>query len=187
VTDEIEKRRMLAGELYLSADPGLAAERRRARRLMRLYNQTTEEEADRRREILRELLGAVGSRVEIEPAFRCDYGSNIRLGDGFYANFDCIILDCNTVTIGRDVKLGPRVQILTAYHPIDPAVRSSGRELAAPVTIGDAAWIGAGAIINPGVTIGAGTTIGAGSVVTRSIPAGVVAAGVPCRVLRQLA
>jgi maltose O-acetyltransferase len=181
-----EKERMLAGELYLSADPTLVAERLRARRLTRLYNQTTEDQPDRRGEILRELLGEVGSRVEIEPTFRCDYGSNIRIGDNFYANFDCIILDCHTVTIGRNVMLAPRVQILTAYHPIDPEVRASGRELAAPVTLGDDVWIGAGVIINPGVTIGPGTTIGAGSVVTRSIPANVVAAGVPCRVIRQI-
>ena len=186
MTEITEKQRMLAGELYLSADPELVAERQRARRLTRIYNQTTEDEPGRRLEILRELLAEVGTRVDIEPTFRCDYGSNIRVGDGFYANFDCIILDCNTVTIGRDVMLAPRVQILTAYHPIEPKPRISGRELAAPVTIGDEVWIGAGVIINPGVTIGSGTTIGAGSVVTRSIPANVVAAGVPCRVLRHL-
>lgn len=186
MTELTEKQKMLAGELYLAADPELVAERLRARRLTRLYNGTTEEEASRRLEILRELLGGVGARVDIEPPFRCDYGSNIRLGDGFYANFDCIILDCAPVTIGRDVKLGPRVQIVAAYHPTDPVARASGRELAAPVTIGDGVWIGAGAIIGPKVTIGAGTTIGAGSVVTRDIPARVVAAGVPCRVIRTL-
>jgi maltose O-acetyltransferase len=181
-----EKQRMMAGEPYLASDPELVAERRRARRLSRLYNLTTEDEPDRRAEILRELFGLVGARAEVEPTFRCDYGRNIRVGDGFYANFDCIILDCNLVTIGRDVKLGPRVQIVAAYHPTDPALRASGRELAAPVTIGDEVWIGAGAIVGPGVTIGSGTTIGAGSVVTRDIPARVVAAGVPCRVIRAL-
>ncbi len=185
--EKTEKQKMLAGELYLASDPELTAGRTRARRLTRLYNQTTEEEIDRRLEILRTLLAAVGPRVEIEPPFRCDYGSNIRVGDGFYANFDCVILDCNAVTIGRDVKLGPRVQILAASHPIDPRVLETGRELAAPVTIGDDVWVGAGAIIGPGVTIGSGTTIGAGSVVTRDIPSNVVAAGVPCRVIRHLA
>jgi maltose O-acetyltransferase len=182
-----ERELMLAGEMYLASDPELKAARLRARRLTRLYNQSTEEEGERRLEILRELFGAVGARVEIEPPLRCDYGSLIRVGDNFYANFDCVILDCNPVTIGRDVKLGPRVQIIAATHPTDPLLRATGRELGAPVTIGDEVWIGAGAIIGPGVTIGPGTTIGAGSVVTRDIPAHVVAAGVPCRVLRQLA
>lgn len=181
-----EKQLMLAGAMYLASDPTLVAERRRARRLARLYNGTTEEEPDRRAEILRELLGSVGRDVEIEPTFRVDYGSNITVGDRFYANFDCIILDCNTVTIGDRVMLAPRVQILTAYHPLEPVARSSGRELAAPIAIGDDVWLGAGAIVCPGVTIGAGTTIGAGSVVNRDIPAGVVAAGIPCRVLRPI-
>lgn len=179
-----EKQRMLAGEPYLAADPELAADRLRARRLTRLYNATAEDEPDRRRALLAELLGTVGPDVEVEPTFRCDYGWNIHAGDRFYANFDCVILDVNPVVIGRGVKLGPRVQIVTAFHPTDPAARASGRELGAPVTIGDGVWIGAGAIVNPGVTIGAGTTVGAGSVVTRDLPAGVVAAGVPCRVLR---
>jgi maltose O-acetyltransferase len=186
VPEMTEKEKMLAGELYLASDPELTAERLRARRLTRLYNQTTEEEPARRLEILRELLGAVGEPVEIEPPFRCDYGSNIRIGDRFYANFDCIILDCSAVTIGRDVKFGPRVQIIGAFHPTDPVLRTAGRELGAPVTIGDNVWISAGVIVGPGVTIGSGTTIGAGSVVTRDIPAHSVAVGVPCRVIRSL-
>ncbi len=186
MSDLTEWRLMLAGEPYLASDPDLTARRGRARRLTRLYNQTTEEETERRRELLAELVGRLGQRVEIEPPFRCDYGENIMLGDGFYANYDCIILDCNLVTIGQDVKLGPRVQLLAAYHPVDPRLRESGRELSAPVTIGDRVWIGAGAIVCPGVSIGSGTTIGAGSVVTRDIPPGVVAAGIPCRILRPL-
>jgi maltose O-acetyltransferase len=186
VNESTERDKMRAGELYLASDPELTALRRRARRLTRLYNSTTEEEPNRRLEILRELFAQVGDRIEVEPPFRCDYGSQIRIGNGFYANFDCIILDCNLVTIGRNVKLGPRVQIIAGFHPTDPVVRSAGPELAAPVTIGDDVWIGAGAIIGPGVTIGAGTTIGAGSVVTRDVPPRVVAVGVPCRVLRHL-
>ena len=182
-----EKDLMLAGELYLASDPELVALRLRARRLTRLYNATTEEEPERRLALLRSLFGAVEGKAEVEPTFRCDYGGNVRVGDGFYANFDCVILDCNVVTIGREVKFGPRVQVITAYHPTEPAARSSGRELAGPVTIGDRAWIGAGAIVCPNVTIGAGTTVGAGSVVTRDLPPNVVAAGVPCRVLRTLA
>jgi maltose O-acetyltransferase len=182
----LEKVLMLAGEPYLSADPDLVLERRNARQLTRLYNATIEDEPERRRQILLELLGTIGDRCEIEPPFRCDYGSLIALGDNFYANFGCVILDCNRVTIGRDVKFGPGVQIYAATHPVDPIVRASGRELALPVTIGDGVWVGGGSIILPGVTIGDGTTIGAGSVVAKSIPARVVAAGVPCRVIRSL-
>ena len=177
---------MLAGEPYLSADPLLVLERRNARRLTRLYNATTEDEDDLRRSILAELLGEVGESVQIEPPFRCDYGSLIRVGANFYANFGCVILDCNRVTIGRDVMFAPDVHIYAATHPTDPVERISGRELAFPVTIGDRVWIGGGSKILPGVTIGEGTTIAAGSVVSRSIPARVVAAGVPCRVIREL-
>ncbi|GAC1464276.1 MAG: sugar O-acetyltransferase [Isosphaeraceae bacterium] len=181
-----EKQRMLSGEPYLASDPELVAERLKARRLTRLYNRSQEGDAGGRSKLLRALFRQAGERVEIEPPFRCDYGSNIAVGDGFYANFDCIILDCHAVTIGREVKLGPRVQILAAYHPTDPGVRASGHELSAPVTIDDGVWIGAGAIICPGVRIGPGTTVGAGSVVTRDLPGGVLAVGVPCRVVREL-
>jgi maltose O-acetyltransferase len=179
-----EKALMLAGEPYLASDPSLTAERRNARRLTRLYNGTTEDEAERRREILVELLGRVGERCEIEPPFRCDYGSLIRLGDNFYANFGCVILDCNFVSIGRDVKFGPGVHIYAATHPVSPETRASGRELGVPVTIEDGVWVGGGSIILPGVTIGEGSTIAAGSVVSKPIPPRVVAAGVPCRVIR---
>jgi len=180
-----ERELMLAGELYLAADPELVAERRRARRLTRLYNLTTEEEPDRRPELLRALFGTVGPAVEIEPPFHCDYGWNIDAGDGLYMNFGCVILDCNPVRIGANVLFGPYVQLYAGFHPTDPALRRTGRELAAPITIGDNVWIGGGAIICPGVTIGENSTIGAGSVVTRDIPAGVVAVGNPCRVLRE--
>jgi maltose O-acetyltransferase len=151
-----------------------------------LYNQTTEEEAARRLELLRELLGAVGTPVEIEPPFACDYGANVFVGDGLYVNFGCVILDCARVNIGRNVQIGPGVHIYTAYHPTDAAQRATGLELASPLCIGDNVWIGGGSIICPGVTIGEGTTVGAGSVVVREVPAGVVAAGNPCRVLRRL-
>jgi maltose O-acetyltransferase len=186
VADRTEKEKMLAGEPYLASDPELREERRRARCLTRLYNQTTEEERGRRTEILRELFGAGGASASIEPPFHCDYGSNIIVGDNVFMNFGCVVLDCNVVRIGDDVQCGPGVQIYAAYHPTDPAARSAAPELAAPVTIGANVWIGGGAIICPGVSIGANTTIGAGSVVTRDIPANVVAAGNPCRVIRTL-
>lgn len=181
-----EKQKMLAGELYLASDPELAAGSQRALHLLRQYNQTTIDERPRRTQLLQELLGQVGENPFIVPPLHCDYGSNIYLGDRFYMNYGGVILDCNTVHIGNDVMCAPYVQIYTAYHPTDPTVRLSGRELAAPIRIGNNVWIGGGAIICPGVTIGDNTTIGAGSVVTKDIPANVVAVGNPCRVLRHL-
>ncbi|MDF2439598.1 MAG: maltose O-acetyltransferase [Abditibacteriota bacterium] len=176
---------MLDGEMYNPSDEELAIGRQRARRLTRLYNATHEDEVARRIEIITELFGAVGPRVEIEPPFRCDYGENILVGDNFYANFGCIILDCARVEIGSNVLLAPNVQIYTAAHPFDAAERASGREFARPISIGDNVWVGGGAIICPGVSIGENTIIGAGSVVTKNIPANVIAAGNPCRVLRE--
>jgi maltose O-acetyltransferase len=181
-----EKQRMLAGELYCASDPELMQERRRARALTRLYNLTTEEELDQRQAILRELLGSVGSDVWVEPPVYCDYGSNIRLGSGAYLNFGCVILDCNIVDIGAKVLFGPSVQIYAASHPTSAGDRASGLEHARPVTIGDNTWIGGGAIVCPGVTVGGNTTIGAGSVVVTDVPANVIAAGNPCRVIREL-
>ncbi len=177
---------MLAGELYLGWDPQLFSERARARTLLRAYNQTTEEELKQRQELLSQLLGAVGAGTWIEPPFFCDYGEHIRLGERVYMNFQCVILDCNPVTLGDDVFLGPAVQLYAATHPLDPDQRIQGPELGRPITIGSKVWIGGGSIICPGVTIGEGTTIGAGSVVTRDIPAYVFAAGNPCRVIRNL-
>lgn len=182
-----EREKMLAGELYLASDPELTQGRQRARRLTRLYNATTEEEEAARLQLLEELFGSVGKGAFIEPPFRCDYGDNIQAGERFYVNFGCVILDCAPVRIGDDVKFGPSVQLYAAYHPIDALTRIAGPELAAPITIGARVWLGGGVIVCPGVTIGANTTIGAGSVVTKDIPANVIAVGNPCRVIRELA
>jgi len=181
-----EREKMLTGELYLASDPELVALRQGARRLTRLFNQTTEDEPETRDALLRELLGTAGQGIFIEPPFRCDYGGNIRIGDRFYANFGLVVLDCARVQIGDDVMFGPSVHLYAATHPLDAHQRIQGPELAAPITIGDRVWIGGGAIICPGVTIGSRTTIGAGSVVTKDIPSNVVAAGNPCRVMREL-
>jgi maltose O-acetyltransferase len=181
-----EKQKMLAGELYIAADPELVADRKRARRLMRLFNRTTEEEIPEREGLLRELLGRAGARIEIEPPFYCDYGSNIYAGNHLYLNFDCVILDCARVRFGANVACGPGVHIYAATHPLDAGQRIKGPELARPVTIGDNVWIGGGAIVCPGVTIGDNSSIGAGSVVTRDIPPNVLAAGNPCRVVRAV-
>ena len=186
MTAKTEKQKMLAGELYLASDSELVRERTRARRLIRRYNLTTEDESKQRLSILSELFGAVGANVWIEPPFYCDYGSNIFIANKAYLNFGCVILDCNTVHIGENASLGPSVQVYTAYHPTDATLRVAGPELAAPVTIGNNVWVGGGAVICPGVTIGDNTTIGAGSVVVKDIPANVVAVGNPCRVIRRL-
>jgi maltose O-acetyltransferase len=181
-----ERDKMLAGEPYLSGDPELVAARLACRRLLARFNHSDPGDRDARTRLLRELCASVGESSWIEPPFSCDYGTNIRLGHAFYANFNCVVLDCAEVTFGDDVLLGPAVQIYTAGHPLDAEQRSAGVEFARPVHIGSRVWLGGGAIVLPGVTIGDGSVIGAGSVVTRDIPAGVLAHGNPCRVVRQL-
>lgn len=181
-----EKEKMLAGKMYDSRDPELKADAARSRRLTRLFNNTTEEQRDYRTQILKELFGNTGEHIYIEPPFRCDYGSNTYIGENFYANFDCIILDVAEVHIGSNCLFGPRVCVFTPCHPIDAEIRNSGKESGKPVVIGDNVWIGGNAVINPGVTIGSNTVIGSGSVVTRDIPDNVIAAGNPCCVIRPI-
>lgn len=181
-----EKDKMIAGQWYRSSDGLLRDERRRARRLLKVFNESPPDAIQERTRVLKELLGTLGQGTEIEPPFYCDYGYNISIGDNFYANFNCVVLDCATVTIGDNVFLGPNVQIYTATHPLAMEERNNGLEAAKPIVIEDSAWICGGVIINPGMTIGKGTTIGAGSVVTRDIPPDVFAAGNPCRVIRNL-
>ena len=181
-----EREKMLRGELYVAADPELVAARVRARRLFARLNASEPDDDVGRRALLHELLGAFGRESWIEPPFYCDYGTQIRLGEGVFVNFGAVFLDPAAITIGDQAQLGPNVQLLTADHPRDAATRSAGPELARPIAIGARVWLGGGVIVCPGVAIGADSTIGAGSVVIRDIPAGVVAAGNPCRVLRHL-
>ncbi|MGI6748580.1 MAG: sugar O-acetyltransferase [Anaerovoracaceae bacterium] len=180
-----EKEKMLAGDLYDSANDELVKEREYARNLTFEFNHTKPGEKEKRQKIIKRLINAKGSFL-IEPPFHCDYGYNIEIGENFYANFGCIILDVNKVKIGDNVLLAPNVQILTALHPIDPADRITGIEFAKPITIGNNVWIGGGAILLPGVKIGNNVTIGAGSVVTKDIPENVVAVGNPCIVVKNL-
>ena len=175
---------MLAGELYFAGDPELVEERDRCERLMRAFN--AEPDPGARGALLRELLGEVGEGSDVRPPFFCDYGYNVKLGSGVFLNFNCVILDVVAVMIGDRVQIGSSVQILAADHPLDPQTRATGAENGRPVAIEDDVWIGSGAILCPGVTVGRGSVIGAGSVVTREIPAGVLAVGNPCRVLREL-
>lgn len=134
-----------------------------------------------RQPLYRELFGSFSSGF-IEPDFYCDYGYNIFLGDNFFANHHCIMLDADTITIGNRVLLGPGVHIYTTTHPLDAVERASGMQCSAPIVIEDDVWIGGNSVVMPGVTLGKGAVIGAGSVVTRSIAAGTVAFGNPCRV-----
>ena len=182
-----EKEKMLAGELYNALDPELVAGRRRCRLLLKRLNDSRDDETELRRELLLELFGAQGAQAWIEPPFYCDYGSNIRLGQNVYFNFNCVILDVAPVTLGDNVMCGPNVQIYTATHPVDWQERAQGLEFAKPITVGAHVWIGGGAILCPGVRVGDRTVLGAGSVVTKDIPADVFAAGNPCRVIRPLA
>src|SRR5262245_23728003 len=186
VTPDSERARMLRGELYVASDPELVAARTRARRLWARYNSSDPEAALERRRLLEELLGAVGAEVAVEPPFYCDYGTQITLEDGVFVNMNCVFLDPAAIRIGRQTFLGPCVQLLTPTHPLDAAARVAGPEAARPITIRPRVPLGAGVIVGPGGTIGADTTIGAGSVVVRDVPAGVVAVGNPCRVVRSL-
>ena len=181
-----QKEMMLSGMLYDSRDPQLREDAARSRRLTRLFNNTTEEQQDYRTQLLKELFGSTGENIYIEPPFRCDYGSNTYIGEDFYANFDCIILDVAQVHIGSHCLFGPRVCIYTPSHPIDADIRNTGTELGKPVTIGNNVWVGGSAVINPGVTIGSNVIIGSGSVVTKDIPDNVIAAENPCRVIRSI-
>jgi maltose O-acetyltransferase len=179
------REKMIAGELYDPLDAELVAGRERARNLCQHLNATREVDQAERRRILRELLGAGGDDVWMQPPFFCDYGSNIYLGRKCFFNFNCIILDVCTVRIGDYVFFGPAVQIYTATHPMEYELRRT-QEFGKPVEIGSDVWVGGGAIICPGVRVGSRTVIGAGSVVTRDIPDDVFAAGNPCRVIRTL-
>jgi len=176
---------MMAGELYDPLDAELVAGRGRARDLCQALNATRESEQAERRRILQALFGQGGDTVWMQPPFYCDYGSNIELGERVFFNFNCVVLDVCRVRIGSFTLFGPAVQIYTPLHPLDAELRRQ-QEFGKPVEIGPDVWVGGGAIILPGVTIGARAVIGAGSVVTRDVPAGVFAAGNPCRVIRAI-
>ncbi len=180
-----EKDKMLAGELYDPLDPELVHARERARDLCWALNATRDADADERRRLLRELFGTGGDSVWMQPPFFCDYGANIHLGERVFFNFNCVVLDVCPVTIGSFTLFAPAVQIYTATHPLNAALRRQ-QEFAKPITIGSDVWVGGATVICPGVTIGSRSVIGAGSVVTRDIPAGVLAAGNPCRVIREI-
>lgn len=182
---ESERSKMLAGKLYDPFATELVAARDRARDLCHALNLSRESDQDERRGILKDLFGAGGDTVWMQPPFYCDYGSNTYLGERVFFNFNCIVLDVCEVKIGDYTLFGPGVQILTPVHPFNAQLRRQ-QEFGKPIDIGADVWVGGGALILAGVHIGSRSIIGAGSVVTRDIPDGVFAAGNPCRVIRDV-
>ena len=177
---------MIAGELYDPLDAVLVADRLRTRLLLKELNNAGEDETEKRKDILAKLVPNAGEGLWLQPPFYCDYGYNLHMGERVFFNFNCVVLDVSTVTIGSRAMFGPNVQLYTATHPMNHIERASGLEYAKPIVIGDDVWVGGSVVVCPGVTIGHRSVIGAGSVVTKDIPADVFAAGNPCRVIRQL-
>ena len=180
------KDRIARGELYIGTDDDLAAEYERAQLILERYNASAFAEQELRDRLLRELLKACGEGVHVRPPFRLEYGTGVSIGARTFLNYDCLMLDVAPVTVGADCQVASRVQFITATHPIDPQVRRIGWETAKPITVGDNVWLSSGVILCPGVTIGDDTVVGAGAVVTRDLPAGVVAMGVPARAVREI-
>lgn len=181
-----QKERMLAGLPYKAWLDGLTEERDANKVRIWRYNQLSPADREARDKLIREIIGKYGKSVSFEAPFHCDYGWNIEVGENFYANYNCTILDVGHVKIGKNAMFAPNVSIFTAGHPVHPDSRNSGYEYGIPVTIGDNVWLGGGVIVTPGVTIGNNVVIGAGSVVTKDIPDNVIAVGNPCRVLRAI-
>lgn len=181
-----EKEKMLAGKSYFSGGEELTEERQRAKRLTYRFNNLHPDALKEKEAILRELFGTVGENLWLEEPLHCDYGYNVHVGNNFYGNYNLVILDCAEVNIGNNVFIAPNVSIFAAGHPLHHEARDAMQEYAAPVTIGNSVWIGGGVIINPGVTIGSRVVIGSGSVVTKDIPDNCIAAGNPCRVIREI-
>lgn len=196
MSNKSEKERMLAGDPYNSRDPELLGMYHKARSLLATYAETPSTDAAAKQDVLKSLLGSMGAGVWIEAPFFCDYGENISIGNEVFINYNCVLLDCNRITIGNNVLIGPAVQVYTATHPLDARERISLNNdgagsaqyvtRALPVRIGNNVWLGGGAILMPGVEIGDNTTIGAGAIVAKSVPANVFAAGNPCCIIREL-
>lgn len=180
------KGKMLNCEYYISWDEELTLEREKAKDLLFEFNSTRPSLREEREEIIHKLFGKVGKNCWIESPFNCDYGYNITVGDNFYTNTNCCILDCAKITIGNNVWIGPNVGIYTPNHAFDSKERTDGYEKSFPIEIGDNVWIGGGVTIIGGVKIGQNSIIGAGSVVTKNIPDGVIAAGNPAKVIREI-
>lgn len=182
-----EKEKCAAGLLYdANYDKELERERLACKDLCSEYNHLAPSQLEKRTELMKRILGKTGTRFFMEQTFWCDYGYNIEIGENFYANHNCVILDAARVVFGDNVFIAPNCGFYTAGHPLDAETRNAGLEYARPITVGDDVWIGGNVVVLPGVRIGSNTVIGAGSVVTRDIPPGVVAVGNPCRILKKI-
>lgn len=181
-----QKERMLAGLPYKAWLDGLSEERLENKLKVYEYNLLRPDETDKINELIKKILGKTGDRVFIEQPFHCDYGKNIEVGNNFFANYNCTILDVGKVIIGKNVQFAPNVSLYTAGHPIHPDSRNSGYEYGIGITIGDNVWLGGNVVVNPGVHIGNNVVIGSGSVVTKDIPDNVIAVGNPCKVIHQI-
>jgi len=180
------REKMKNGMLYVDTGEGLDEERKRCKELLYDYNNTRPSEEVKRKQLLKELLGDMGEEIWIEPPVHMAYGTNVHIGNHFYANFNLVIVDDIDVYIGEHVMIAPNVTITPTGHPVDPEIRKPGTQFSIPVRIGNDVWIGSNVVILPGVNIGDNSVIGAGSVVTQDIPENVVAVGNPCHVLRKI-
>lgn len=182
-----EKEKMLAGKIYdANYDQELIDARADAKELCYDFNHARPSQEAKRQDIIRQLLGKTGKEFEITGPFYCDYGFNIEIGENFYANHNLVILDGAKVTFGDNVFVAPDCGFYTAGHPLDADRRNKGLEYAKPITVGNNVWFGGGVKVMPGVTIGDGAVIGGGSVVTKDIPANMIAVGNPCKPIREI-
>ncbi len=182
-----EKEKMLAGEYYKSMeDTVLVEERKKVKDLCYQYNSLSPYEEEKKTNLIKQMFGKTGENIIVEPSFYCDYGYNIEVGENFYMNHNCVILDCNKVVFGDNVLVGPNCSFYTPLHPMDAETRNTGVEKALPITVGNNVWFGGSVTVLPGVTIGDNAVIGAGSVVTKDIPANTLAVGNPCKVVRNI-
>jgi len=182
-----EKEKCNAGQLYnANYDIDLLKERAKCKDLCFKFNQLLPSSEDEQTKLIKQIVGKTGNSFVITAPFWCDYGYNIEIGENFYTNHNCVILDGAKVIFGDNVFIAPNCCFSTAGHPIDFVQRNEGLEFAYPIKVGNNVWIGAGVTVLPGVTIGDNSIIGAGSVVNKDIPAEVIAVGNPCRVLRKI-
>lgn len=182
-----EKEKMLAGEIYdANYDKELIEDRYKAKNLCHEFNNLKPSDIEAREKIIKKLFGKTGQQILIEQNFWCDYGYNIFVGENFYMNHNCIILDAGRVEFGNNIFIAPNCAFYTAGHPIEPEIRNRGLEYAKPIKVGNNVWIGGNVTVLPGITIGDNVTIGAGSVIVKDIPSNVVAVGNPCKVIKEI-